>query len=482
MVSCPPRVLDLEPLSSLAAYRASGGGHGLEAARALGATAVREHIAAAGLRGRGGAGFPTATKWDAVCRNRPADDPPAVVINAAEGEPGSFKDRAILRANPYRVLEGALIAAHGVAGDRVIVAIKGSFARERERLMTAIDELRSSGLTNGIELGLVAGPDAYLLGEETALLEAVEGRLPFPRVAPPYRHGVDEVEPGTASPADEILAAPGDTTPVPPTLVDNVETLANVPTILACGPEWFRQLGTDESPGTIVCTVTGRTKRHGVAEVPMGTPVRSIIDWVGGGAESGCRLVGAMSGVANPLVGEDLLDTPASYEHMAAIGSGLGATAFIVFDDTTDMAAVADGVARFLAIESCGQCTPCKQDGLALAERFSRLRQSQATDLDLVEIAGRLETVTDGARCYLAYQQERVLRSILDGYDDQLRAHLHGHEPADLELVAPILDIEDDRAVLDRRHLEKQPDWSYAPFDSGAAPVDRLGHGRAGAA
>jgi NADH-quinone oxidoreductase subunit F len=483
MVTCPPRVLDLEPVLSLDAHVAAGGAQGLEAARALGAADVREHIAAAGLRGRGGAGFPTATKWHAVCRNRPADDPPAVVVNAAEGEPGSFKDRAILRANPYRVLEGALIAAHAVGADRVIVALKQSFSEERVRLGEAINAVEDASWAKDVELGVVAGPGEYLYGEETALLEVVEGRLPFPRVAPPYRHGVDEVVPETASPADEVFATGDDETHVPPTLVNNVETIANVPAILACGPEWFRGLGTDESPGTIVCTVTGRTRRHAVAEVPMGTPLRSIVEWIGGGPEEGRRITAVMSGVANPLVREELLDTPASYEAMAAIGSGLGAAGFIAFDDATDLAAVGHGVARFLAVESCGQCTPCKQDGLELAARFGRLRRSQATEDDLLEIAARLDTVTDSARCTLANQQERVLRSIVDGYEDELRAHLDHRTPAaDVELVAPILDIEDERAVLDRRHLGKQPDWSYNAVDSGAAPVDRLGHGHAGAA
>jgi len=483
MVTCPPRVLDLEPVPTLDAYVAAGGGQGLEAARALGPPDVRDHIAAAGLRGRGGAGFPTATKWNAVCRNRPTTEPPAVVINAAEGEPGSFKDRAIVRANPYRVLEGALIAAHAVGADRVIVAIKQSFGEERVRLGQAMNAVENASWAKEVDIGIVAGPDAYLFGEETALLEVVEGRQPFPRLAPPYRHGVDEVAPETASPADEILAATGNTTPVPPTLVNNVETLANVPAILSCGPDWFRALGTDESPGTIVCTITGRTRRHAVAEVPMGTPLRSIIEWIGGGAETGRRITAAMSGVANPLVRDELLDTPASYEAMAAIGSGLGAAGFIVFDDATDFAAVGHGVARYLAVESCGQCTPCKADGLELAARFGRLRRSEAGEADLVEVATRLDTVTEGARCFLASQQERVLRSIVDGWEDQLREHLDGHQPAaDLELIAPILDIEDERAVVDRRHLGKQPDWSFDATDSGAAPVDRLGHGHAGAA
>ena len=169
-----------------------------------------------------------------------------------------------------------------------------------------------------------------------------------------------------------------DVTDAPPTLVNNAETMAHVAAILANGPQWYREVGTDESPGTILCTVSGDTRRHGVAEVPMGTPLREIVERIGGGARSGQRVVAVMSGVANELVLEDELDTPASYEAMAAVGSGLGAAGFIVFDDTTDFAAVAQGVSRFLAVESCGQCTPCKQDGLALAELLDRVRAGHA--------------------------------------------------------------------------------------------------------
>ena len=472
----PPvsRILDAAAVTTLGEYVDQGGGRGLEAARRLGPAAVLDDVEASGLRGRGGAGFPTGRKWRTVVDNESPAGPPTVVVNGAEGEPGSFKDRAILRTNPYKVIEGALVAASTVGASRVVVALKTSFIPELERLRAAIDEVRAAGWADGVEIDVVEGPSSYLYGEETALLEVIAGRQPFPRIAPPFRHGVDEVGADTASAAGTVMATPDDATAAAPTLVNNVETMANVAAILAEGPDWFREMGTAESPGTVVCTVSGRTRRHGVAEFPMGTPLREVIEAIGGGP-AGQRVVAAMSGVANPLVPESLLDTPLTYEAMAAIDSGLGAAGFIVFDDTTDLVAVAHGVSRFLAVESCGQCTPCKQDGLTIATMLDRLRAGQAEEGDVAGMEDRLVTVTDEARCYLAHQHQRVVQSILRLFPDAVAAHAAVDAvPADLELIAVIVDIVDDRAALDEDHAAKQPDWTYDDVYSGQAPADRI--------
>ncbi len=465
-------MLPREPQQSIADYEAVGGGQGLDAARRLGAGGVVEHLIASGLRGRGGAGFPTGRKWETVLKYGSPVSATTVVVNGAEGEPGSYKDRALLGRSPYAVLEGALIAAVTVGAARIVVALKSSFEREADALARAVKEIDDAGWGDGIDVEVFEGPHEYLYGEETALLEAIEGRHPFPRVAPPFRHG-SGYERATA---EVVMAAPGDATPAPPTLVNNVETMANVPAIMANGPSWFREVGTDESPGTVVCTVSGCTERHGVAEVAMATPLRTVIDEVGGGARPGRRIVAAMSGVANPLVTEELLDTPVSYEAMEGIGSGLGAAGFIVFDDTTDFVAVAEAVARFLAVESCGQCTPCKQDGIALHGILDRLRRSEAHDVDRLAIDDHLRTVTDGARCFLAHQQQRVIASIRTQFTDQLRGHADGTiEAVDAELVAPITGLDDGHATLDVRQRDKQPDWTFDPVDSGKTPVERLG-------
>ncbi len=468
------RVLDAEPCGHLGDHIAAGGGAGLRRARAIGPAAVTETIAASGLRGRGGAGFPTGVKWRTVTEAAAAGLPTPVVVNAAEGEPGSFKDRALVRRNPFRVLEGALIAALAVGGREVVVAVKASFERERAILEAAIQELAEAGWCDDVAVRVVDGPGAYLFGEETALLEVVEGRQPFPRVTPPYRRGLDPADqPARRSASAVRLAGPGGAGEAP-ALVDNVETLANVAAIVANGPAWFRQLGTERSPGTIVCTVTGATHHHGVGEVPMGTPLDVVFEAIGGGPRAGRQLVGAISGVANPIVPASLFSTPASYEAMAGIGSGLGACGFVVFDDETDLVAVAHAASRFLAVESCGQCEPCKLDGLAIAGHLDAIRTANGTERDLDAIQHALQTVDRGARCSLARQQRLVVSSALNLFPWMFDRHLDGHACPECDLLLPIVDLVGGQAVLDRGHLGKQPDWTFDPAPSGAFPVDLL--------
>jgi NADH:ubiquinone oxidoreductase subunit F (NADH-binding) len=289
-----------------------------------------------------------------------------------------------------------------------------------------------------------------------------------------------DVTTDSASAAHVEMAAADGESDAPPTLASNVETFANVPGIIAEGADWFRSVGTDASPGTIVCTITGRAARHGVAEFAMGTPVHEAIDIIGGGAEAGHTLVGALSGVSNPLLPAALFDTPMSHEAMRDQGTGLGTGGFILFDDRDDPVAIAAGVSRFLAVESCGQCTPCKQDGLALSDRLHRIARSEADDGDLEAIDALLHTVSDSARCNLAYQQHDVVDSILGLFQDSFRDHvLDEMLPADPELITPIVDIVDGRAVLDDRERAKQPDWTYDAEYSGKTPADRLDDHRA---
>lgn len=468
------RVLDADPVATLADYVAKGGGRGLTAGRERGPAAVIEDVDASGLRGRGGAGFPTGQKWRTVAENTSPTSLATVVVNAAEGEPGTFKDRAIIRANPYRVLEGALVAAMAVGADTVVLGLKASFEPELARVRAAVDEVQAAGWADGVSLAVVEGPGEYLFGEETALLEVVAGRHPFPRIAAPFRQGVGEAGP-VKSPAEVELAGPGAGATAAPTLVDNVETLANVALIMAEGPAWFRSVGTASSPGTIVCTVSGRTPRHGVGEFAMGTPLKEVIEKLGGGQASRGSVRAVLPGVANALIPASRLDTPLTYEDMQGIGSGLGSAGFIVFDETTDLVAVAHGVSRFLAVESCGQCTPCKQDGLALADLLDKFRRSEADDDDLAAVKDRISTVVNEARCNLAQQHELVLASLLELFPDALNSHLAGGVDAvESELIAPIVDLDGDVAVLDEEHSRKQSDWSFDDVDSGQAPADRF--------
>ncbi|MGQ0616057.1 MAG: NADH-ubiquinone oxidoreductase-F iron-sulfur binding region domain-containing protein [Acidimicrobiia bacterium] len=474
------RILPPEPVATLRRYIEDGGREGLDHARALASAGVIEAIAAAGLRGRGGAGFPTGVKWQTVADNRSDVVATTVVVNGAEGEPGTFKDRTILRSNPYLVLEGALIAAHALGADTIVVALKRSFTTEIERVRGALAEIDADGWCEGIGVSVFEGPAEYLYGEETALLEALAGRRPLPRVAPPFRRGVDEVVGTGAGVADghggsaaQIeLAGPDGL--APPTLVNNVETLANVPGILRHGPDWFRSVGTSAAPGTVVCTVTGATRRHGVGEFALGTPLSEVIDSIGGGPRDGHRIVAVLPGASAGALPSTRLDVPLTYEDLAAAGSGLGSAGFIVLDDATDLVAVAAGISRFLAIESCGQCTPCKQDGLAIAATLVDISLNEIKGRDVDDLDRRLGTVADGARCNLARQQEEVLTSLLELFPEALAHHLDGSaDPAEPELAAEIIDIVDGVAVLDEDHRRKQPDWTYGGSDSGQSPADR---------
>ncbi|MGH8990159.1 MAG: NADH-ubiquinone oxidoreductase-F iron-sulfur binding region domain-containing protein [Acidimicrobiia bacterium] len=473
----PPvsRVLDEQPVPDLDTYAAAGGGSALKAALRLGPAATIEEMEASGLRGRGGAGFPTGRKWRTVAEHASDVIAATVVVNASEGEPGSFKDRMLLRRNPYRILEGALVAAHTVRADSIVVALKASFHPELARLRRAIDEIETAGWTTGVGLAVCEGPSEYLYGEETALLEVLDGRAPFPRIAPPFRHGVEELGTDPVSAAGSMLADPGPGTPAPPTLVNNAETMAQVALVLAHGPAWYRELGTPDSPGTAVCTVSGSTRRHGVGEFPMGTPLCEVIEALGGGPRHG-PVRAVLSGVAHPLLSPSDLDAPVSYEGMESAGSGLGAAGFIVFDESDDLVAVAQGVARFLAVESCGQCTPCKQDGLAIAEILDRLCRSEATEHDLTDLADRAATVTDESRCYLATQQQRVVGSLLRRFPESLAVCLRdaGRPPVDPVTIAPIVDLDGERATIDESNRRKQPDWTYDEDFSGQSPADRI--------
>lgn len=446
------RVLPLEPVADLSAAIADGCGKALEAARAAGGDAVLSTIIDSGLRGRGGAGFPTGTKWQTVVANRPPGERLTVIVNAAEGEPGTWKDHAILRADPYRVLEGALIAALIVGADRVVVATKAAFTEELARLRTAVDELAASELPGGIAIEVVEGPSSYLFGEETGLLEVVEGRPPLPRVSVPWQQGLETNQ---------------------PTLINNVETLANVPAIVRNGPEWFREVGTQDSPGTIVATLTGAVNRAGVVEVALGTTLRWLIDEGAGGVQ-GDHVVVVLNGAASAPIPVTDIDTPLTYEDMKEIGSALGSASFIVLDDDSDVAAAAAGVSRFLAIESCGQCTPCKAEGLALAAVLDRIRDGEPDPSDMDRVHEHLALVADRARCPLAGQQETVVGRLVELYPGSFTSHIEGRVPAsEAWPVIPVVDFKDGKAVLDLHQLEKQPDWTYDDVDSGTFPAAR---------
>ena len=454
-------LLPTEPIGTLDEYLSTPiGGRGLTRARELGAAATITEVTNSGLRGRGGGGFPTGRKWLGIASRD--GGPVYVVCNGAEGEPGTFKDRALIRANPYQLVEGLIIAATTVSATEVFVCLKARFDREIDRVTTAIQEFQAAGLCDDCTMTVVAGPDEHLFGEEKAMLEVIEGRPPLPRWFAPHEHGLFASSPqlgwesSTSNRAD-VGVGPN------PTLVNNVETLSNVPHILARGADWFRSMGTTESPGTIVATVVGDVVAPDVGEIELGTPLRAVIDAVGSGMRPGRSVKAVFSGVANPVVTAADLDTPVSYEGFASIGSGMGAAGFIVYDDTTCMVDAAYRLSRFLSIESCGQCPPCKLGSSAITEHLERIETGNGHESDLDAISGWLHRVTDGNRCYLAVEERDVVNSVLQAFPDEFVEHLELHRcPRPRRLPIPkLIDLDGGTAVYDETFWLKRPDWTY---------------------
>lgn len=455
-----PFLLPESPVTSLAEYERLGGGQGLETARRVGPGATIEEIARSGLRGRGGAGFPTGTKW-ASAHALPGRH--YAVCNAAEGEPATFKDRALMRSNPYQCVEGLAIAALCMGAPDAYLATKAKFEIERLSLEKAVQEMDAAGWLEGVTMVIAAGPDEYLFGEEKALLEVIEGHDPMPRLMPPYQHGLFATGPQMGWEAH--VAEPGrQASPDSnPTLVNNLETLANVPHILSSGANWFRRMGTEESPGTMVCTVVGDVERAGVHEMEMGSPLSELLE-LAGGPRPGQRFKAAFSGVANPVIHATDFAVALSYEAMTEAGTGLGAGGFAVYDDSACMVSVAREFSRFLSVESCGQCPPCKIGSAEITAFLADIEAGTGTDADVDALGRRLRTVTDANRCYLGAEEQLVVSSVLQTFPDEVTTHLEGWcEYPERHLPVPKLeDIVDGVAVYDERHALKQPDWTYA--------------------
>jgi len=446
---------------TLDAYLAAGGGAGLARARRLGPEQTAKEVSLARLRGRGGGGFPTGTKWASV--RDAAGSRRYAVANAAEGEPATFKDRALMRANPYQGVEGLAIAALAVGATEAYLATKARFTRERARLEQAVADMDAAGLLDGLTVTIVAGPDEYLYGEEKALLEVIEGNEPLPRTLPPYQHGLFATGPQMGWQAHPASFPPGAPPEPNPTLVNNFETLCNVPHILARGPEWFRSMGTERSPGTIVCTVVGDVAAAGVFEVEMGTPLSELLE-LAGGPRSGRRFKAAFSGVANRVLPAARFATALTYEDLREAGSGLGAGGFAVYDDSACMVDVVAVLSRFLSVESCGQCPPCKRGSGDITAALERLSEGRADQSDIEQVGARLRTVTDANRCYLGTEEQLLVSSVLETFPEDFADHLGGvcSLPPRTHLVPKVDDIVDGVAVYDARQARKRPDWTYA--------------------
>ena len=332
-----------------------------------------EVVKASGLRGRGGAGFPTGMKWGFVPKQTPK--PKYLVCNADESEPGTFKDRELMEKNPHLMIEGMILAAYAIQANTGYIYLRGEFAEIGRIVDRAIAEAHAAGLLgenilgSGFRFALHThlGAGAYICGEETALLSSLEGYRGQPRLKPPF-------------PAVEGLYAS-------PTVVNNTETLMNVPHILKHGPAWFRQWGTEKSPGTKIFSVSGPVKRPGNYEVAMGMPLRQLLDDLCGGMRDGFQLKAVIPGGSSvPPLPASMLDTGLDYESMNAAGTFVGSGGVIVIDDGTCLVDALLNITRFYRHESCGKCTPCREGTYWMEEVLLRLERGEgrAVDIDLL--------------------------------------------------------------------------------------------------
>jgi NADH:ubiquinone oxidoreductase subunit F (NADH-binding) len=365
-------------------------------------------------------------------------------------------------------VEGVAVAALTLGAREAFIGVKASFEREVAALNRAIGEMQAEGLAGDVPIVVVTGPDEYLFGEEKAMLEVIEGKPPLPRLLPPYLHGLFATSPQMGwesvpvEPGHQLPEDGGESDMSNPTLVNNVETLANVAHILAKGPEWFRSMGTDQSPGHHVATVVGDVVHPGVGEIDLGTPLSEVIAVIGGGPLPGRTVKAVFSGVANAVITADRLGTPVSYEAMQAAGTGMGAAGYAVYDDTACMVDLAFTFSQFLYVESCGQCPACKLGIGEISDRLNEIEGCRGTDRDIAAIGGWLPTVTDGARCYLPVEEQLMLGSILRAFPEEFAAHIEGNCPSRRQLVVPkIVDLGDGRVVYDEKQRRKLPDWTY---------------------
>ena len=416
---------DRKEVSSLKGYQKIGGLIGLQTARGMEPKDIIEQIQNSGLRGRGGAGFPTGKKWASVFKHECPTK--YVCCNGAEGEPGTFKDRYLMRKNPYQVLEGIAIAAHVIQPKKSFIAVKRIFKPEIKALERALGEMVEAKIIGKDLIEISFGPDDYLFGEEKGMMEVLEGRRAIPRQSPPHEAGLFHNH-----------------SSVNPTLVNNVETLSNIPQIISKGSDWFKEVGTKESPGTMLFTLSGDIKKPGVYELPLGTPFRELVEKHGEGPLNGKKLRYAFSGVANAVLPETKFKTPLDFDAMKEAGSGLGSGGFIVYDETACPVKIAYTYSWFLSEESCGQCVSCKTGCESITVRLQELEGEKGTQADLEEIKNRLDTVENGRMCYLAAEENLLIRSICQGYWEEFLNHVGKRCSYDREVGLPkMMDLDE---------------------------------------
>jgi len=390
-------------LTQLAEYRRIGGYQALQKARAMTPDALIEELQAATLRGRGGAGFPMGRK--AALIDRASPKPKYLVVNADESEPGAFKDRQVMATAPHRLIEGCLIAAHAIESTNVFVYIRGEYLTEYEIVQAAVDEARAADLLGDVDVVVHRGAGAYICGEETALLDSLEGRRGQPRPRPPF------------PPVQGLYGAP--------TQINNVCTIATVPKIIEIGAAEFAKIGPESSPGTAVFSISGNVVRPGNYELVLGTPMRELIyDWAGGIPDGRSLKAVIPGGSSVPALAPEEIDVPLDYESLAAIGTFFGAASLIVVDDRCCMVQLALRSTKFYMHESCGKCTPCREGTRWMVQLLDKIEAGEATlaDLDLLESVG--SRILGKVLCALGEFAVYPVASYLKKWRDEFVAHV----------------------------------------------------------
>jgi NADH-quinone oxidoreductase subunit F len=414
---------------TLAGYERVGGYQAARTALEKDPEALIELVRDAGLRGRGGAGFPTGLKWGFIPKDSP--NPTYLVVNADESEPGTCKDIPLMMASPHTLVEGVIISSYAIGANRAFIYVRGEVLHVIRRLRAAVAEAYEAGYLgsdvfgSGYDLDVVvhAGAGAYICGEETALLDSLEGRRGQPRLRPPF-------------PAVAGLYSS-------PTVINNVESIASVPAIVRYGRDWFRSLGTEKSPGFTLYSLSGHVAHPGQYEAPLGITLRELLD-LAGGVRQGHRLkFWTPGGSSTPILTDEHLDVPLDYEGMAGVGSMLGTKALQIFDETTSVVRTTLRWVEFYKHESCGKCTPCREGNWWLVQILRRLESGTASDDDIDTLLDLCDNIAGRSFCALADGTSACVTSAVKHFRDEFEAgtstpawEMFPYERSALEAVA----------------------------------------------
>ena len=380
----------------------AGGYKSLEKVRTMSAKELIDLVRSSKLRGRGGAGFNAGMKWGFVPETAPET---YVVCNLDEGEPGTYKDRTIVEADPHLLLEGMAICAHAIRSKQGYIYCRGEYPFVVDHLNRAIEQAKQSGQLGDFNIEVRMGGGAYVCGEETALIESIEGHRGEPRSKPPF--------PGAAGLWGK------------PTVVNNVETFANLPAIVKNGSEWFASIGSPNYPGTKVFTLTGDVVNRRPFEVPTNTTIRELIFDLGGGIPNGKAFKAVqIGGTSGAFIPEHLLDTPLDFDSMRDAGITLGTGAVFVMDETRDMVDVVTRIAKFFEHESCGKCNPCREGTFRSYELMKKIKTGQATPSDVENLSTLSKVMTKACLCGLGQAAPTPILTTLEHFSDDYKRRL----------------------------------------------------------